>query len=206
MATTPTFVTRTDDASGDQFLTFDAPSGDKAQGVVIIDQNGDQAGITGTPIVVSVSGSVTVTGTVTANIGTQAAPLTIDDSTPIDVAITGTPIPVSFSSGTLVQYATGGSAEASAVVVASAAALRELRVVLDPSATTLRYMMLFNATSLPVNGTAPAWRGLVPPSGEMSENWPDGLDFATGIVVALSETADTLTVAPAEAFFHAVRI
>lgn len=206
MATTPTFVTRTDDASGDSFLTFDVPSGAKAQGVVIIDQNGDQAGVTGTPIVVSVSGSVTVTGTVTANLGTQAAPLTIDSTTPIDVNITTNPVPVTFSSGTLVMYATGASAEASAVLASAAASIHELRVVLDPTAVTLRYMMLFNATSLPVNGTSPAWRGLVPSSGEMSESWPDGLAFATGIVVALSETSDTLTIAPAEAYFHSQRI
>lgn len=200
MATTPTFVTRTDDSSGDAFLTFDIPGGEKAQGVVIIDENGAQAGITGTPIVVSVSGSVTVTGTVTANLGTQAAD--------IDVNVTNvTPIPVSFSSGTLIQYVTGGTAEASAVILGSATAssLKELRVILDPAATTLRYAMLFNAAALPANGTAPAWRGLVPPAGEMSESWPDGLDFTAGIVVAISESVDTLTIAPAEAFFNTVR-
>jgi len=60
MALTATNVTRTDDTSGDLFLTFDTPGGDKAQGVAVIDASGNPIGFTGSPIVTSITGSVSV--------------------------------------------------------------------------------------------------------------------------------------------------
>lgn len=218
MPLTPSNVTRTDDLTGDSFLTFTTGGGARAQGVVICDTNGDHAGIAGTPVVVSVEGTVTTTisgtpdvnvvNTADVNIASQAAALQIDDSTPIDVNIASpNPLPVSFSSGTINTYETGASAEASAQIHNAAADLKELRVILDPSVASIRYLMLFDAASLPINGTAPLWRGLIPPAGEMSETWADGLPFATGIIAAVSSSADTLTVVPTgEAYFHALRV
>ena len=280
MATTPSNVTRTDDVSGDLFLTFDIPGGDKAQGMVLVDQNGQHSGISGTPIYVNVenttldvnidstSGNLPVDivantlGPLDVNIDSQTSALSIDDSTPINVdlasqsggnitvdiaaqtlaglsiddstpirididtittpvpiddstpvevniaALTSpNPLPVTFSAGTVNKTSTGGTAVASEVIVGAGATLKELRVLLDPSVAAVRYLMLFDAVALPGPGSLPVWRGLVPPAGEMSESWPDGLVFSTGIVAAISSSIDTLTiVGSGEAFFQTIYI
>lgn len=185
MPLSPDTVLRTDDASGDTFLTFLDGSSRRVQGIAIVNLNADPMGVTGTPMVVSVSNNVS-----------------IDDTIPIDVNIAS-----ETHSHTHIQFGTAGAAVASAVLSASPSTLVELRVILDPTATTDRYVMLFDATSLPSNGTVPIWRGFLPGGVELSESWTEtGLDFPTnGIVVAISSTIDTLTVTGVEAFFHSVR-
>lgn len=184
MPLTPDTVLRTDDAAGDSFLTFITGSGDRAQGVAIVNLNGDPMGVTGTPIVASITG----------NVG-------IDDSTPIDVNVAS-----STHSHTHVTYATAGAAVASAVISAVPATLVELRVILDPTATADRWVMLFDASSLPADTAVPIWRSYLPGGSGIGESWGDiGLPFlSTGIVAAISTTADTLTVATAEGYFHAI--
>ena len=227
MATTKSKVKRIDDPSGDDFLTYDISTGEKAQGVVIVDANGAHAGIVGTPIVVSgtviVDDStpidVAVTGLVTVDDSTPidvavTGTVTVDDSTPIDVAVTGTvtvddstPIAVAPSIPVGVDYSSGGTAVDAAVISATPAVLRELRCIMDPATTSSRYLMLFDAAALPITpGTAPLWRMLVPAGGEASESFNPGFDFPTnGIVAALSSTATTLTVTTAtECFIHAM--
>ena len=129
------------------------------------------------PFVVSVEGTVT-----------------LDDSTPISVALGST---AAWSHDTV------GTAVGSALMRNGAGVLKELRTLLDPSVLTLRYLMLFDANTLPVNGMVPDWRGIIPPAGEMSESLPGGeFAFTTGCYGMISSSVDTLTVAGAEAYFH----
>lgn len=186
MPLTPDVVLRTDDAAGDSFLTFLTGGGDRAQAVAIINLNGDPMGVTGTPLVVSVSNTVSV-----------------DDSTPIDVNIAST-----IHSHTHVVYGTAGAAVASAVISAVPAVLVELRAILDPAATADRWVMLFDndGSVPPINGAVPIWRSYLPGASGIGESWGDiGLPFAVnGIYAAISSTANTLTITAAEAYFHAV--
>lgn len=184
MPLTPDTVLRTDDAAGDSFLTFLTGGGDRAQGVAVVNLNGDPMGVTGTPMVVSVSNNVAV-----------------DDSTPIDVNIASTT-----HAHTHVVYGTAGAKVASAVISAVPATLVELRVVMDPLSTADRWLMLFDASSLPADTAVPIWRSYLPGGSGIGESWGDiGLPFpTTGIVAAISSTADTLTVTAAEGYFHAI--
>lgn len=179
MAYTKKLVTRTDDTSGDSFILQEAPSasGEYAQGVVTIDETGAPSGITANPFKVSV-------------VGTAA------------VSIAGT---VATSVAVGVDYSSGGTAVDSAVIAAAPGVLRELRCIMIPTTTVSRYLMLFDATSAPANGTAPIWRMLVPAAGESGESFFPGLDCATGITVVLSSTADTLTATTGtECYIHAI--
>jgi hypothetical protein len=185
MALTPDTVLRTDDAAGDSFLTFLTGGGDRAQGVAIINLNGDPMGVSGTPIVASISNNVSV-----------------DDSTPINVNIASTT-----HVHTHIVYGTAGAAVAAASISAVAATLVELRVILDPAATVDRYVMLFDndGSTPPVTGATPIWRSYLPGASGIGESWGDiGLPFASGIYAAISSTADTLTTTSAEAYFHAI--
>lgn len=93
----------------------------------------------------------------------------------------------------------------SLVIKAAPGKLGEILVVMDPTAgITDRCAMLFDATSLPANGTDPVWRFPVVGSKAAAYAFPRGLEFTTGIVVALSSTWDDLTVTVGlEAYFHA---
>ena len=106
------------------------------------------------------------------------------------------------SSPNLTWYDTGGSAEDSAIIATTTATLYMLRVLINTEND--RYLMIFNNTSLPANGTAPDHRAFVPGLGEAMESLgPYGRKFSTGMVVALSSTRDTLTVTTgSEGFFH----
>lgn len=189
MALTPTVVTRTDDDAGDVFLMFLDGSSRLSQGVALVEALlGNPMGVTGSPMVAAL-----IPGT------------TLDSSTPIDVEInTGafhTPV-------TNYVSLTPGSAEVSAIISASPTTLLELRVFLDPTVILDRWVMLFDALSLPVDTTVPLWRGYIPGGSSISESWGDiGLPFpSTGIVAAISSTPTTLTVTGAEAYFQAVSL
>lgn len=95
-------------------------------------------------------------------------------------------------------------------VVTSATPGRLLKLAVTNSGATLaRYIMAFNASSLPANGTVPTFKPLqqqttVPGSLQSSvvgasstvtfDCGPNGLQFDTGVVVAASTTSDALTV------------
>jgi hypothetical protein len=184
VALTPDTVLRTDDAAGDSFLTFLDGSARRVQAVAVVNLNGDPMGVTGTPLVAEISNAVL-----------------LDDSTPINVNIASTT-----HTHTHTVHVTAGAAVASAVISGVPATLVELRVILDSAVAVDRYIMLFDATSLPSPGTAPFWRLLVPAGSEASETWsPSGLEFPNlGIVAAVSSTINTLLVTGAEAYFSAV--
>jgi hypothetical protein len=163
-----------------------------SQGVALVEALiGNPMGVTGSPLVAALTPGTT-----------------LDSSTPIDVEInTGafhTPV-------TNYVSLTPGSAEVSAVISTSPTTLLELRVFLDPTAIVGRWVMLFDAISLPVDTTAPFWRGYIPGGSSISESWSTlinltGLTFSTGIVAAISSTPNTLTVTGAEAYFQAVSL
>lgn len=186
MPLTPDVVTRTDDAAGDAFLTFLDGSGRRSQGVVLVNLNGDPMGVTGTPVVTTVSNAVL-----------------IDSATPINVNIASTT-----HTHAHVVSATAGTPVANALIYTGITTLVELRVLLDPTVSVDRYIMLFDSAALiaTLEGTAPLWRILVPSGIEASETWnPSGLEFTAGITVAVSSTIGVLKLTGAEAYFHAIR-
>jgi hypothetical protein len=194
VALTPDIILRTDDTIGDVFLTFLDPSSRRSQAVALVENLlATPMGVTGEPLIAAL-----VPGT------------TIDSSTPVEIAITtdGFPHPV-----TNYVPLTPGSAEVSAVISTTPTTLLELRVILDPTALVDRWVMLFDASSLPVDTTEPLWRGYLPGGSSISESWGGeftelpGLPFpSTGIVAAVSSTPNTLTVTGAEAYFQAVSL
>lgn len=97
----------------------------------------------------------------------------------------------------------------SQVVVASPGRLLKL-VVVNNNGTLARYVMAFDATALPANGATPKLKPLqqVSPGNTTAQSsvvaagggsvtfdlGPNGVQFDSGIVVAVSSTADVLTV------------
>lgn len=78
--------------------------------------------------------------------------------------------------------------------------------MIDPAGAATRYIMLFDSATLPANGTAPVvrWDCAVGTAHHQSFNTPEVLAFDNGCVVAVSTTAGTLTLAPAEGHFMAL--
>ena len=192
MALIADVVTRTDDAAGDEFLTFIDGLSRRVQGVAIVNLNSDPMGVTGTPLVVSVSNAVAV-----------------DDSTPINVNIASEAPATPY-----VVYSTGVSAVASAIVSGSGYTLKQLRVIMDAGTTNDRWVLLFDAdgvsagqtvAELDSNNTPPDWRMFCPKGIETSETFDDNeLVFTNGLVAALSTAPGSLTIAGSEVFFHAI--
>jgi hypothetical protein len=117
--------------------------------------------------------------------------------------IAGAPFVVSIEAGTAWASDTAGTAVNGELWRSGAGSLKEVRVLLDPSVVNPRWLMLFDTTTLPVNGATPTWRALIPPAGEISESLPGGeFSFTTGCYAMISSTIDTLTTVGAEAFFH----
>jgi len=101
--------------------------------------------------------------------------------------------------GTLTKFHSGNTNVTNLVVQAASGTLRDIRVVLDPSVSVARYLMLFNNTSLPGNTASPIaegliWSMVIPPAGEASERFPDGLAYSAGLVAVISSTHDALTI------------
>jgi hypothetical protein len=131
--------------------------------------------------------------------------IVIDDTTAVNVSIVtdGFATPV-----TNYVPLTPGSAEVSAIISAAPTTLMELRVFLDPTVVLDRWVMLFDASSLPADTTVPLWRALITGGSGIKESWNHiGLPFpSTGIVAAISSTPNTLTVTGAEAYFQAISL
>lgn len=152
MALTKVSVKRAVQAAGDDFLTLQDGSTRLAQAVGIVDENGDHAGISANPLVVS----------------------------------TGSPAST--------RYQSGATPVTDDAITAAGTRIQELRVILAPSTTNARYVMLFNAIATPANGTVPDWTGLVPGGGELSEAFGAiGLGFDTGLSIGISSTPGTYT-------------
>ena len=159
MAFTKKTVNRIDDLSGDAFILMEAPtaSSEYAQGVVLIDENGNPAGLTTSPLSVKVD------------------------------------------AGTQVQFHSGNTNVTNFVCDSSGGTLYDIRVVLDPSVTNVRYLMLFDANSLPGDTATPIasgliWSIVIPPGGEASESFQFGLSYSSGLTAVISTTHDALTI------------
>jgi hypothetical protein len=89
---------------------------------------------------------------------------------------------------------TGGTLIASGLLVTGAANLGGIDLYIGTGSTTV---MLFDATSLPANGTAPKLRMFAATGpANLTKCFRDtgnGIDFSTGIFVACSSTNGTLT-------------
>jgi hypothetical protein len=82
------------------------------------------------------------------------------------------------------------------VIKASAGRLYRLDVV--NNGATPYFLQVFDKAIAPVNGDTPIWRRRLPASGELSLSLEEfGLFCAAGISIAISSTANTLTLAVA---------
>jgi len=159
MAFTKKTVNRVDDLSGDAFILMEAPtaSSEYAQGVVLIDENGNPQGLTSSPISVKID------------------------------------------AGTLTKFHSGNTNVTNFVCDATSGTVYDIRVVLDPSVSVTRYLMLFDANSLPGDTATPVasgliWSMVIPFAGEASEHFPQGLTYSTGLTAVISSTHDALTI------------
>lgn len=92
--------------------------------------------------------------------------------------------------------------EDSKILSVAAGAIGEVHTYLDGFSGTAVTVMLFNATSLPINGTAPDWR--IPLTAGIGSYWfPTGFSYTAGLVIAFSSTHATLTVTTgSEGYIH----
>jgi len=100
-------------------------------------------------------------------------------------------------------YATAGTGENQAVPKATPGRLFKADVI-NATAGAL-YLMAFDKATAPVNTDVPVLRAYVPASGAGTIDLGNfGINLAAGVAVALSTTADTLTLAGAnDGFFQA---
>lgn len=125
---------------------------------------------------------------------TMATLLAGEDLTSNVIAVVQQPLATNAHAATIVT----GISVTSVVGKASAGTLYQVYGYNGNAAT--RYIHIFNATSLPANGTAPT----LAPFAVLAGQWfsldltPFGAYFATGIVVANSTTLATLTVGSAD--------
>jgi hypothetical protein len=174
MAFTKKTVLRIDDLSGDSFILMEAPtaSTEYAQGVVLIDENGNPQGLTSSPLSVKID------------------------------------------SGTQAKFHSGDTNVTGFVCDSSSGVLYDIRVVLDPSVSVARYLMLFDANSIPTSpDSAPqttlglVWSMVIPPAGEASESFPQGLAYTAGLTAVISSTHAAYTVvATAEGIIFGQRV
>lgn len=153
-------VNREDDLSGDSFILMEAPaaSTEYAQGVVLIDEDGNPQGLSSSPLSVQID------------------------------------------AGTQVRFHSGNTNVTSYVCDATGGSLYDIRVILDPTVSVARYLMLFNANALPIVDTPTPladgliWSMVIPPAGEASESFPLGLAYTAGLTAIISSTHDALTI------------
>lgn len=70
----------------------------------------------------------------------------------------------------------------------------------------VRYLMLFDATALPANGTTPLLMQAMTATASIPKELafpPEGMTFTNGLVIAVSSTAASLTLAGADLGFTA---
>lgn len=90
------------------------------------------------------------------------------------------------------RYVTAGALENTAIVKASAGVLKEIIVVMDPSASA-RFLHIFNQAGALSGSEVPIARLLIPAGGMASYTPPGGLVHSTGIVIATSSTLAVYT-------------
>ena len=175
MPLTPSTIKRATDTAGDSIKVFDTSGGEKVQGVVITDEDGNAAGIPTNPAAVELRNSG---GT---ELATNAAPLK------------------TIAPPTTNQY-DSSAVETNALAKSGAGVLREIIAILDPVETTVQYLHLFDSIGAPSG--APARRILVPPAGIFVYTPPGGWAFTTGLRVAFSSTLATYTASTTGGVFH----
>jgi len=123
------------------------------------------------------------------------------------LGIPGNPMVIEPGSTPLIKYRTGVIPEASALLSALPTKLRQIRIILQKSTTSHLYLMLFDGVSVPANGATPDWRAFVPRGGQADEvfNRGEELEFAVGLVAALSTDEDSLQIAGPVGFFQSRR-
>ena len=132
---------------------------------------------------------------------------TMANSTPVVIASNQTSIPTenrASTDGGGVSAISTSAVATNLVVKASAGALYSLTGINTQGG--VRYVQVFDATSLPANSTVPAISIRVPANASFAYSADGGFGrpFSTGIVVATSTTADTLTVSAATLFVDAI--
>ena len=92
-----------------------------------------------------------------------------------------------------------GAAAASLVAKTGPGTLHSLQC--NNGAGAANFICIFDATSLPGNGTNPAIAPIaVPVSSSAFINFDPGIDFVNGIVIAKSTTAPTITLGANDGF------
>lgn len=105
------------------------------------------------------------------------------------------------NSSRIVNKSSSGLA-ASLVVSANPAVLYGLTVYNGKASS--QYVQIHDAASLPANGVTPVFPPIKLDTGETKAlDFPEGRNFATGIVVCNSSTADTKTIGSADCMFDA---
>jgi hypothetical protein len=94
------------------------------------------------------------------------------------------------------RFAKGGALAASLVAAAGPARLYSVTVFNTNAAA--QYIQVHDAAAVPANGAVPKLCMAVPGGGQGSFDFGDGRITATGIVVANSSTAATLTIGAAD--------
>lgn len=113
--------------------------------------------------------------------------------------LASSPLIVTTSVGTLVPFHSGDGDVTNYVCHSSEGTLYDMRVVLAPTVSVARYLMLFNRNTLPGDTATPVasgliWSMMIPPAGEASESFPAGLHYSAGMTAVISSTHDQLTI------------
>jgi len=113
--------------------------------------------------------------------------------------LASSPLITQASVGTLVRFHSGNTDVTNYVCHSTGGTLHDIRVVLDPTVSVARYLMLFNRNTLPGDTADPIgsnliWSMVIPPAGEASESFPAGLAYSAGLTAVISSTHDALTI------------
>lgn len=135
-----------------------------------------------------------------ANVNANSALLTALDQTTPATTNGITPVPTSNAGAALAQTASG-AAESNNVLKASAGNLYSLTVT---TGATAGYLMVFNATSAPIDGAVtPAYCAQVPANNTGAFEWAIPARYSTGITAVFSSTGCFTKTASATAAFFA---
>jgi hypothetical protein len=99
-------------------------------------------------------------------------------------------------------FSSGNSLVASHVVSAASALVEE--VICTNTSASVLYCQVFNLAALPSDAVQPDFVFAVPATSTASWDAQQGINFDTGVVVCVSSTAHTKTIAGAVAVFNTI--